>query len=55
MKALDANSALGSALQENLAARGIRKAAVTERLGLSFLVRDCADTSKETYDPATSA
>jgi len=46
MKALDANSALRSALQENLAARGIREVAATEKPDLSFLSRGCANTSK---------
>jgi hypothetical protein len=54
MKALDANSALGDALQENLAARGIREVAVIQESDLSLLTRDCADTSKGSYDTATS-
>jgi molybdopterin biosynthesis enzyme len=48
MKALDANSALRSALQENLAARGIREVAAIERPDLSFLT-----TNKERHDSTT--
>jgi hypothetical protein len=55
MKALDANSAFASALHQNLAAQGIREVAAIEEPDLSFLTRDCADTSKGTYDTATSA
>jgi len=50
MNALEGNSALRSALQENLSARDIREVAATEKPGLSFLSCGCVNTNKERYD-----